>query len=71
MNHGLLPWKAKDYVHAFTTNTLMRVVVSDVRQDADRSLTLVPPAVGGPSPDGRVTRMANGRSGCRPTPTTR
>ena len=43
MNHGLLPWKAKDYVHAFTINTLMRVVAGDVRQDSDRSLTLLPP----------------------------
>lgn len=41
--YGLLPWRTAGYVHAFTINTLMRLLVGDARQDGDRHLELVAP----------------------------
>src|SRR5262245_50572384 len=42
-HHGLLPWRMPTYAHAFTENTLMRLLVGSDRQDADRHLELVAP----------------------------
>jgi hypothetical protein len=49
--HGLLPWRMPSYVHAFTANTLMRLLVGGERQDADRRLELIAaqPKPGSPS----------------------
>jgi len=41
--YGLLPWRTGGYVHAFTINTLMRLLVGDARQDGDRHVELVAP----------------------------
>ncbi len=40
---GLLPWRTATYVHGYSVNTLMRLLVGDARQDGDRHLELVAP----------------------------
>src|SRR5688572_25366907 len=41
---GLLPWRTPTYVHVFSVNTLMRMLVVGRFEDADRHLELVAPA---------------------------
>jgi hypothetical protein len=41
--HGLLPWRAATYVQAYSANTLVRLLVGEEREDADRYLELVAP----------------------------
>jgi hypothetical protein len=41
-NHGLLPWRTAGYVHAFSSNTLMRVAAGEALVEAERTLELVP-----------------------------